>query len=755
MKSGAVYHQETVQKALAFARGRDERTSVEDLVRFTSCSPTHLRRMFRAVTGKGILKNLREIRLERAKGLLRQSALNVGEVAAAAGFETHSAFTNAFRRISGTSPTLFRKVLSPAPPEPAGESARGPAAAPATPRPPAWQPAEGAWRWHADHAEGTSATRLALRLARPLPENFRLELTFWMSQPEKLRIALMGATSADRYAEVVLRGPEPPATPPGTLQIRNRIALSNPGAVVSPATWHTLRLELNDNRLSFALDGKPLFSHRDVFPPAYQQRCRFQISSYNIRLALKRFVLQDLGFVPVVPSIRQGDILFNAGLLDQAKDFYLRHLLPNLPAEEEMELRFKIGMCFLRQRQLDDCRSWMQSIRLLAKDGFWRREIDFVLLVVEAQADRLTDFGRLLQALFRDPVARNGILPIATEYFFGLRRAGFYERALRVAQLTLNLKEDAAVTAPARQWVVKTLKNLRRFADAKRQLSVLASDPEGYARAGALVDSSDTALMQGRPQMARPFIARVRASAPPNFHRAWCDHQEAACLRAERRFDEAIAILRGVRARYPAEPLLFCAAEFLAAEMLGCLGATRDAQRLAERARAEWPGEPADAEQRLRPHRMVSHLTTGRYRDLAVILRQESRRNDDEVARHGQEAVTAGLLFELAGARQEACKVWGEAARRFTPDRCYYWGSLAKALATGAPDRLDHAVLFWQERSEMFYLLGLLYEHRGDNHRARQYFARSIKEDPSLRWPALLALRPCRKGSRRPQHKPA
>jgi hypothetical protein len=136
---------------------------------------------------------------------------------------------------------------------------------------------------------------------------------------------------------------------------------------------------------------------------------------------------------------------------------------------------------------------------------------------------------------------------------------------------------------------------------------------------------------------------------------------------------------------------------------------------------------------------MASHLAEERFDELADILLEASRRDDGSPSARGQEAVTAGILRELSGKPGEAMKVWKEAVRAFPPDRCCFWGDLAGALAAKAPDGIESAGLFWRARSEMFYLIGLLYEHRADESRARRLFDLSREEDPTLRWPALLA----------------
>jgi hypothetical protein len=141
----------------------------------------------------------------------------------------------------------------------------------------------------------------------------------------------------------------------------------------------------------------------------------------------------------------------------------------------------------------------------------------------------------------------------------------------------------------------------------------------------------------------------------------------------------------------------------------------------------------------LRRFTMVSHVVEGRLGELADLLLEASRRDDGNQSARGQEAVTAGILLELSGKRREAVKVWKEAIRKFPPDRCCFWAGLAEALAAKESDGIESMPLFWRARSEMSYLAGLLYEHRGDTRRARRLFDLSLKEDPTLRWPAFMA----------------
>lgn len=71
--------------------------------------PVHLSRAFRRSYGVTPGQYLREIRVERAKQLLKQPSLSIPQVAAALGFSDQSHLTRTFRRVTGTTPAAYRR----------------------------------------------------------------------------------------------------------------------------------------------------------------------------------------------------------------------------------------------------------------------------------------------------------------------------------------------------------------------------------------------------------------------------------------------------------------------------------------------------------------------------------------------------------------------------------------------------------------------------------------------------------------------
>jgi len=104
------FYRELVQRTIERIVGRlDEALDLGALARDAELSPFHFHRIFRGMTGETPLELARRLRLERAAWQLSRTGATVTDVAFDAGYETHEAFTRAFRAAFGTSPTGFRE----------------------------------------------------------------------------------------------------------------------------------------------------------------------------------------------------------------------------------------------------------------------------------------------------------------------------------------------------------------------------------------------------------------------------------------------------------------------------------------------------------------------------------------------------------------------------------------------------------------------------------------------------------------------
>jgi AraC family transcriptional regulator len=103
------FYERAVQRAIEHALAHlDAALDLGTLAQEAALSPFHFHRVFRGMVGETPLELVRRVRLERAAHRLRTSDAPVTEVAFDAGYETHEAFTRAFRAAYALSPTGFR-----------------------------------------------------------------------------------------------------------------------------------------------------------------------------------------------------------------------------------------------------------------------------------------------------------------------------------------------------------------------------------------------------------------------------------------------------------------------------------------------------------------------------------------------------------------------------------------------------------------------------------------------------------------------
>lgn len=88
----------------------DEPLNREVLADVAGFSVPHFHRIFTAQIGENIVSYVRRVRMERAGRKLRIGAVDITEVALAAGYDTHAAFSKAFKQQFGLSPSAFRQL---------------------------------------------------------------------------------------------------------------------------------------------------------------------------------------------------------------------------------------------------------------------------------------------------------------------------------------------------------------------------------------------------------------------------------------------------------------------------------------------------------------------------------------------------------------------------------------------------------------------------------------------------------------------
>jgi len=104
-------HSECIEDVMRYIREHiGEPLDRETLAEVAGFSVPHFHRVFTAHVGESAISYIRRVRLERAGRKLRMGAVDITEVALAAGYDTHAAFSKAFKQQFGLSPSEFRQL---------------------------------------------------------------------------------------------------------------------------------------------------------------------------------------------------------------------------------------------------------------------------------------------------------------------------------------------------------------------------------------------------------------------------------------------------------------------------------------------------------------------------------------------------------------------------------------------------------------------------------------------------------------------
>ena len=87
----------------------NEHYTIDYLAERFEISPTVMKKCFRGVYGDSVYSYMKLYRLQVAERLLKESQLNVGEIAAQVGYLNPNKFTSAFCAEYGMPPTAYRK----------------------------------------------------------------------------------------------------------------------------------------------------------------------------------------------------------------------------------------------------------------------------------------------------------------------------------------------------------------------------------------------------------------------------------------------------------------------------------------------------------------------------------------------------------------------------------------------------------------------------------------------------------------------
>lgn len=99
-----------IAKTLALMHGKpEENWMLEGLASEAAMSRSAYAARFKELVGQTMFEYLTAVRMQRAQGLLRDSGLSLPKIAERVGYKSRLAFSKAFKRITGTTPSRYRK----------------------------------------------------------------------------------------------------------------------------------------------------------------------------------------------------------------------------------------------------------------------------------------------------------------------------------------------------------------------------------------------------------------------------------------------------------------------------------------------------------------------------------------------------------------------------------------------------------------------------------------------------------------------
>lgn len=102
------YRYRLLQVQLYIQENLDSELTLDELARYAHFSPYHFHRIFRGFVGESVAEYTRRLRMEAAASMLWTTKKSVTEIGLDVGYQTTEAFSRAFRKHYGASPSDFR-----------------------------------------------------------------------------------------------------------------------------------------------------------------------------------------------------------------------------------------------------------------------------------------------------------------------------------------------------------------------------------------------------------------------------------------------------------------------------------------------------------------------------------------------------------------------------------------------------------------------------------------------------------------------
>lgn len=741
-------HEQVIREITSYIEAHlQERITVANIAKHAGYSVSWIQAFFKKETGENLLSNLLGFRIERAKKLLFETDLSITAIAFEVGFNSYTRFSAVFKERERTTPTEFRNSASQRGEVPASITFQ-PLHSPTVGRErfrdlfegneikSCWKKRFGQWQQTKGELVGKSEGALNLSYADPLPENFSLSFEFCFFGNPHLCLYLGQVEFSHWYFSAEIGRYE---NGMAEFTFSNLDRHWNQEAKLIPGSRHKIRLDFLDDTIRFFLDETQLFFGKDPFPPEYPSRCQFEIGAWQTELRIRNLSILDFGFAPMVPAVRQSDALYRSALYDHALNGYLRLLESANNPRDIVELEYKIGMCYLKKQTFSQAAAWLSKVVVLPENEFWLRFSRHSLLELGRLQRDQSLFLEKAKSLFVNSEDRNAVRVCIERARAELSGEGFFERALDCMKLLWSLETPGTLHSRlAQSRMPDLLFSLCRYKEAQEHLErILSGRCPDLILFQALNNLADSLTCSGDFEGSERVLQKLRARSKYQYDIARSDIVHGVNLRAQGRFEEAISFLRNTMGRYPEATDVSIFAALNASHIYCLLNQPVQARELINQLEERFPESPMFFGPHGASFKYPPLFLEGRYFEAAHVLLTGTKHGGFVHQLAGQ-MVRAGILFELAGDKNQALSVWSEVTRRFRPDRCCFYGDLARSFVE-KEDILETMPYPAMTRAEMFYLAGLLYKARGERERAQKNFGFAVAEDPTLNWYTWMA----------------
>lgn len=740
-------YREIFERAVSIIRSRlGDNLEITDLAASLFCTPHQLRRIFRAVTGHGVKPHINKIRMDLAMELLKESSLTIGEIAARTGFEDPSAFSRLFHSLTGATPSAFRASVTDTSD---AATKTGPDSDiprnkllirngfPGTSSHACWKLTSGSFTGDGSSISLAPDDHWRLHLDRDLPDNFSMDIEISDMDHGYVCVIISGsADTSPQFCKLTVN-----SRIPAHIKVRAQQRVAIPEIAVSPGSSVKLRLLLRDNVLTLMTDGRTVFKHTDLFPPEIEERTRLTLFSPNAHATLSGFKLFKLETPPVVPAIRQGDILFAHRLYSGAAAVYRQQLESG--SVYGSELRYKIALCLLKLRDRRSLDLQITRNLKIETDPAWKRENGLLRLTAITSPSESGRFIRLATAMMKNSEECDSLIPAIARYHRNVIEAGFYQAAIAIFELRDRIHGQSPVDREIlHEKASHFLKNTGRYSRAEAILKAIVAHPVAHeTHLSALISLADIATLQGRNARAESWIKSAGLLASKSGRRdiAMVDCVDAERLRSTGNFEGATLRFDGIASKYQSMPDIVDYASFRAMELALLSGRDKIHRRLPPGFVDTIPHPQKGSSPAQISAWLCANMMRRNYKLTAAYFSEVASFAGTRLFDAAGASCKAAIMLELSGDADNALERYRLTSSEYSADRCRYWGDLATSLARAEIPPVVPTTLFYKTVSEISFLLALLCGARNLPAERNRFLLTSVKCDPTRGWPSVLA----------------